>query len=270
MVTSNFFIRLIFFSSCLVAVIFPETIFAGEMKNCSGSIGIVWSGTDGDDEEIFFSSYENDQWSVPFQITDNDVTDYLPVAVAGNDCRTWVVWSSPKEKGIFLYFRVFSKGSWSVVRPFPTGMKSNTAPSLLIGPDNMPWVVWAGLDGTDDDIFYSRWTGLSWSGPARVNVNDDSPDILPTITSGPLGLPRVQWLGFDGLSYVPFSSDWDGETWGKEMKGAQTLFAQQELKGKIPTFPDLPGFIGDVKKASIYQLNSNTCFSVPLRSLRNR
>lgn len=270
MVKNNFFIRLFFFSSFLVTVIFPEMIFANDVKNCSHSIGIVWSDTDGVDEEIFFSSYENDHWAAPIQVSDNDVTDYLPVAVTGNDCRTWVVWSSPSAQGIFLYFRMFFKGSWSDVKPFRTGMKSNTAPSLLIGPDNLPWVLWAGFDGTDDDIFYSKWTGLSWSSPARVNENDEFPDILPKITSEPLGLPRVQWLGFDGLAYVTFSSDWEGGTWGKEMKMTQALFPKQELKGNIATLPDLPGFIRDVKKASIYQLNSKTCFSVSLRSLRIR
>ena len=264
------FLRLILLSSFLVAAVVPGKIFAGEKSICPNSSGMVWSDTDGNDEEIFFSSYENNKWSPPFQISDNDSTDYIPVAVTGNDCRTWVFWSRLGERVISLHYRVYFKGTWSEVKQLDTGMESNTAVTVLVGSDNKPWLVWAGFDGKDDDIFWSRWNGLGWSGPERVNVDDEYPDILPAIMFGPDGLPVIQWQGFDGHNYKKFSSNWTGVAWGPELEGQQTFSAKKEMQRKVSEFPALPSFLGDQKKASVYRLDGGSCFSVPLRLFGNR
>jgi len=87
-------------------------------------------------------------------------------------------------------------------------------------PAGSLWLAWVGFDGTDDEIFASRWDGQAWLPPQQVSADDTEPSLYdrqPQLAVGQDGRPWVVWTSHqhgvdDEISY----SYWTGENWTPE------------------------------------------------------
>ncbi|MBD2268610.1 M10 family metallopeptidase C-terminal domain-containing protein [Anabaena sp. FACHB-1391] len=130
---------------------------------------VVWSGSDGYDNEIFFYNGTSTN-----QLTSNSRDDSAP-QISGNN----VVWSGGGD--IFFY-----NGTST------TQLSSNNYndDSPAISGNN---VVWWGYDGTDYEIFF-------YNGTSTIQLTNNSiNDYYPQISGN-----NVVWYGWDGTDYEIF------------------------------------------------------------------
>jgi hypothetical protein len=95
-----------------------------------------------------------------------------------------------------------------VAPPGPGSQLALTAAELA---DGRILLVWAGFDGQDDEILFAlRGAAGGWSAPARIDADDELPDITPAATATGEGA-LVAWSAFDGEDYRVAAARFDGE-----------------------------------------------------------
>lgn len=105
-------------------------------------------------------------------------------------------------------------GAPEVVAPRGPGSQLALTGSRLA--DGRLLLAWAGFDGRDDEVWYSLGgaaseKGRTWTQPARVADDNETPDITPVAaTSGDGAL--VAWSRYDGSEYRLMTARFDGET----------------------------------------------------------
>ncbi|MCF8057497.1 MAG: hypothetical protein K9K37_12780 [Desulfocapsa sp.] len=213
---------------------------------------LAWSDSDGQQEQIYFSSYVDGNWEHPVQLSEGNSLDYLPSTGKGGDGRTWVVWSSKQNNTISLMYTFRSGNDWTQPRTIDTGMRSNTAVSLVVDQEDVPWIVWAGFDGNDDEIFWSRWVDGQWSQPELVAAANDVPDLLPVLSMDSHGVLSVRWQGFNGEKYVTVSRSFIEGKWQENQGTKRKMALQSKGEGNFIAYPRLPDFVPDPAKAKMH------------------
>ena len=223
----------------LVAILMAAmSFFSSSLHAVNDDIALVWQAQGEKSFDIFYSNFVNDEWTEPFAVTQNKLNDATPAIVGDAQGNHWVMWSEANgELATSLVYRVKEAGenSWSDPKVFETGLESNSLPSLLRDKSGQIWCFWAGVDGEDDEIYYSRFIAGKWQKPTRINPQDNKvPDILPQPTLKD-GKPSVTWLGFDTTSrkYRHFRTDWDGKNWTKPRLEIASPFSAKTLDQKI-------------------------------------
>lgn len=133
-----------------------------------------------------------------------------------NDDKAWFVWTELDKLSGRLMYNVKNKGKWGHSINITTNTSSDMAPSICLDLKGQPWLVWSGTDDNDDDIYYSRWLNNRWQKPLQINIDDQWPDILPTVERDEDNRILVKWSGYNGQRYVQYSSYWTGNKWSRE------------------------------------------------------
>ncbi|MBZ0111474.1 MAG: hypothetical protein K8J08_03360 [Thermoanaerobaculia bacterium] len=95
------------------------------------------------------------------------------------------------------------------------GPGSQLALDATVLADGSWLAVWSRFDRQDDEIYWSRRQGGEWSDPQRVSIDNEVPDIVPSITS--IGNEAyLAWSRFDGEEYRLMMARFDGEIWTDE------------------------------------------------------
>ena len=76
--------------------------------------------------------------------------------------------------------------------PFATG--ENRALRVTVDGQGRPWAVWEADDGTDIDVYYSRWQGQSWAPPRILSAEPDRLEHSPSLVFTPDG--EAAWAGW--------------------------------------------------------------------------
>lgn len=213
-------------------------LFSPSLFAANDDIALVWQAQGKKSYDIFYSNFVNGEWTPPFAVTQNKLNDATPAIIGDAQGNHWVMWSEANgEVATSLKYRVKEAGidSWGDPKLFETGLENNSMPSLLRDETGQIWCFWAGVDGEDDEIYYSRFIAGKWQKPSRLNPNDNQvPDILPqpTIKNGK---PSVAWLGFDinSRQYRHFRTDWDGKKWTKPRFELISPFSAKTLDKNI-------------------------------------
>ncbi len=230
----------------LFSMVLPS-VSHGEM-----TASLAWSDSDGQQEQIYFSSYVDGVWQKPVQLTEGNSLDYLPSTGKGGDGRTWVVWSSKQENTIALMYSVKSGNNWAQPRTIDTGMRSNTAVSLIVDQEDVPWIVWAGFDGNDDEIFWARWEDGQWGAPEHVAAANDVPDLLPVLSMDGQGVLSVRWQSFNGERYVSTSRSFIDGKWQESHTKKISRVLRTKGERDFIAYPQIPDFVPDHAKAKIH------------------
>ena len=64
---------------------------------------------------------------------------------------------------------------------------------MSLDGNGRPGISWCSYDGTDYEIYYSRWSGHSWSPEERVTANQTS-DSQPSLAFISGNIPVFVWV----------------------------------------------------------------------------
>lgn len=204
---------------------------------------VVWSASDGVRREVFFSSLINENWTEPFQITYDNADNLSPSIDRTPQGTRYVIWAAVDQTGHTIRYAVADGDDWSEARTIPELPWTATTPFISVGPDGDIWVVFSGNNGDDDDIYYTRLVGTTWTKPARVHAENETPDIHPYFEIDEMGRMQVTWEGYRGDRYRMLRSVWNGEGWEEELlleDGVDT-----ESVGEEPPASEIPEFVED-------------------------
>ena len=258
---------------CLVALFISlsaHLVMADKNNAAEPKMEITWSETSDGTYHVFYTalSADNTTWSAKVKLSKSSALNVAPAISSGTDGTVWVAWSSVRGRTSQLKICFFDGVGWSDPEEIPTaGLTSNTGASIFVDQSNRPWIVWSGFDGTDDDIYFSRWDGEVWEAPSRIHIDNDTPDLLPIIVGNKDNHPTIFWYGFNGEKYVRYTSRWTGHCWSDtEISLEKSAFKVENniLASQIPSIPD---FIKEPGKAVVHFRNMGAGQSIPLREL---
>lgn len=236
---------------------------ANEQATQDREIHLVWSANQGQGEQVFFSNYKKNNWTIPVQISDSEEHVFQPVSAVGDDGKIWVVWTGLLMNKRLLQFSVFEKTHWTKPRQIDTGMDDNRAATLIIDADNTPWVAWTAAAESYSDVFWSRWNGKRWDVPVKAHSDNSVPDTHPALALDESGQVVLSWQTYADGKYITISQQWDGEQWqGLSHVNAQTIRKQKNLKSE--KLPEIPTVIKERYKAKIFVKDTVGAGSVPL------
>ncbi|MCJ7668547.1 MAG: GDSL-type esterase/lipase family protein [Anaerolineae bacterium] len=217
-----------------------------------GKAWVVWSGSTGTDDRLFYAKWEGDGWSRPQVVrTTISIRNHSPALAAGEDGTLWPVWVGFDGNDEEIFFSRWVGDSWEPERRLNGDDQDSElydlSPSIAFDGQGNPWVVWVGYEGwLDEEIFFARWGEDGWSQEGRVSSDDATPDLMPTLAVDKNGLPWVAWAGKYRGEYEILYSHWDGHGWSEEELVETTSF----LKGGEPIlFSDPAGRLKIVWKA---------------------
>jgi lysophospholipase L1-like esterase len=178
----------------------------------------VWEegGPDEIDSEIYFAFWDGRGWSVP-QLVTSASGGHAPVITFDGLGGGWLVWN----EGGDLFYSCRDGDSWRPKREIDTSPSTrDRSPSLAVDSQGVLWLAWSGFDGTDEEIFFSRWGQGGWEKAQRVSRDDASPDLYdgsPHLAMGGDDRPWLVWVGDrGGLDDEIFYSRWEGDGWSEE------------------------------------------------------
>jgi lysophospholipase L1-like esterase len=194
----------------------------------------VWSGSDGNDLEIYYTHYQGGQWTTPQKIfQDNAVHDVSPSIAVDDAGKPVVVWIRENEDKREVYCSRWDGEKWS-----PEDLVGDSSdirlsqPSVTLDGEGNIWIVAAGLrnDDAQSEIYWTHRTSSGWSIWAQLNQEDASPDLDPTLLTFDKKI-LVVWCGFDGESYQLFERVWNEKGWAEEGR----VFPAERMLGEFPS-----------------------------------
>jgi lysophospholipase L1-like esterase len=187
----------------------------------------VWAASQGDDTDLFYSRWADGGWLPARPVLSRSGTwEANPSLAFAGDGTPWLAWSSAQSDGSsWLSMSRWTGRRWSEPEVIPTRPSTfPRQPSLAAAPDGGLWLAWVGHDGTDDEIYASRWDTQGWTTPQRVGYDDDSPeayDTHPRLAIGPQGEVWLVWVSSQGLFHDAIvASRWEGESWSPEQRAS--------------------------------------------------
>lgn len=234
---------------------------------------IVWSEPDGNDFDVWFSQVIDEKWTAPERVEKTpDFLDALPCAAETSTGHV-VVWTRFVKPGTNeLVYAVRDAQGWGPAQSLKTGMSLNMASTLARDSEGTLWLGWAGFDGSDDDIYVSRWESDGWSARRRVNRNDFQPDVLPQLAIGDDGKPRITWRSLESSGYVEMTSQYDGQNWSEESlaptnkanaDGPIKELGEEVREKRLASMPEVPDFVSDPGKSCMTVMDT-----FPIQTLR--
>ncbi len=224
---------------------------------------LIFSADYGEGEQIFFSKYKKNDWTVPRQISNSNTFVLHPVSSIGRDGTIWVVWSQADKAGFSLYYSLFRYSRWSKAKKIEISMKDNRAATLIVDNDNIPWLAWIAVDKTYSDVFLSRWNGVAWGTPDKAHVDNKVPDIQPRLRLNKSGGITLFWQTFADGRYVT-----ESKILGDQQGTPEHIIPKNKSMGiKIQEnvqLPALPPFITERHKATLFIKTDEGAEAVPL------
>jgi len=187
-----------------------------------GSVWAVWIGSDGFDNEAYYSVYRDDEWSLPQRINQDDSWQQGNVDIAIEaDGTPWAAIETNDPDGRRLFYCHWNDSDWGEMLPvFPDIVD---APYYLhritVDASNTPLIIWAveREGGGGSELFYSIFIDDQWSLPQSVEVDGGQGWSRGyNIVSGSDGITYctwLKWLGPPTYENVPMISCWSGGSW---------------------------------------------------------
>lgn len=166
----------------------------------SQTIDLVWLETDNTGSTIFYSQYNEKQWSAKTPIAAGKEVKLSPTIASTKDVSMalWVTMAEPPWLS-FTYLRKINQ-KWQTPQQAPFNFNETTGPAL-IAFDQKYFLFFAGNRSDDDDIYMSVYENDGWSDPIMVHPDNTTPDVLPEVQIND-GVLTLIWQHFDGNEYV--------------------------------------------------------------------
>ncbi len=187
------------------------------------SYGVPWAAwSRGAEGRLLYARWIDGAWETPLPV--DGITSSANRGAAlelGPDGSLWLAWSGLDGQDEEIFTARWEGAAWESVRTVSADEEHpesyDVNPHLAVGPSGL-WVVWTGYDPAagSDEIFASRWDGISWGPEERVNRPDGLPDFCPSIAVDQTGAPWVAWAGFNGKGYSILWSRREADHWSAE------------------------------------------------------
>ncbi|NOR12969.1 MAG: hypothetical protein GQ545_06920 [Candidatus Aminicenantes bacterium] len=206
--------------------VFPDVNLGPE-----GFPRVVWSEYDGNDYEIFYTSWNGERWSGEERITDNGESDSQPVVSHISGSVPIVVWSKSLKMGSGIFYKYRRGAEWSPEKElFKSNLVTNVFPKIAVLGDRIG-VTWQSGNEIKAEILTfaqlverqtQRNQGLIDNIPVNPNLDENAYiGFGNSITYGMMDykdtphlgyIPRLESLLYEnyGLSLV-INEGWGGE-----------------------------------------------------------
>jgi uncharacterized protein YheU (UPF0270 family) len=195
--------------------------------NSGGEAVLVWSQSDGSNDQIFRSEYRDGSWSDPSSLSDNIsliTQDAVSPQVALNDNgESVIVWRQSDGANEQVFRSEYRDGAWSDpaslmgnISPDGTDVSIFGLPQVALNNQGEAVIVWAQSDGSNDQIFRSEYRGGAWSDPGglSVNISPNGEDATsPQVSMNDEGEAIIVWSQSDGSNAQIFRSEYRNGSW---------------------------------------------------------
>lgn len=166
------------------------------------SAELVWVESAGDDYNLMFSRLTEEKWSEPITVYNSESSISSPLISTDHEQNKLLVWSEQYRNSRILMSarRTASESSWQRAEKINHFKGENLGSSMVVDKTNQSWLFWSSNYEDLDDIYYSRHDEAKWSGPRRVHVKNDVPDIQPIASLNKDLDVAVSWKTYDRLS----------------------------------------------------------------------
>jgi hypothetical protein len=170
----------------------------------------VWNQFDGERFSVWTNrSKLGGGWGIPERISPDIGSARIPHVAVDERGRAIVVWRQSDGDRLGIWSRRFTPTArWEP----PLRIDSEPggdADGADVGVDaaGNAIAVWYQFDGTRFDVWSNRYeVGVGWGHANRIEANDSSDAVKPTLAVSANGKAVALWFEFDGTSYEPWSS----------------------------------------------------------------
>ena len=193
---------------------------------------VVWSEYDGDDYEIFYTSWNGERWSGEERITDNSESDSQPVVSHISGSVPIVVWSKSFKMGSGIFYKYRRGAEWSPEKElFKSSLEINLFPKIAVLEDRIG-VTWQSGNEIKAEILTfaqleerqtQRNQGIMDNIPVNPNLDENAYiGFGDSITQGMMDYQDTPHLGYiprlESLLYEHYGpSQVINEGWGGEV-----------------------------------------------------
>lgn len=156
----------------------------------SGRVHIVWQ----DGGDIFYKKFNGTAWSNKTKVTigDFNIAEKPKLAIAGG--KVHIAWRHFVNNKYQIYYRSFDGSKWSNISNVSQTKGYSDDPLIVAyrGTAHIVWVEDTNRDYSDDEIYYRRVNGTTWSSKVNVSASSSSESTEPSISIDG-GNVRVVW-----------------------------------------------------------------------------
>lgn len=200
-------ITLIILTAMLIVINFPKAdalTWSGEtqltfnnswditpwaMQAKDGKIWVVWAADrSGNDYNIYYTTYNGLTWSSDTALVTDNAEDKLPSICQTANGTIWIVWASDRAPtgNKQIYYKTSSNNgvSWSPDTRLTNNLWTDSSPAIIQTMDGKIWVFfhsYRAAGGTESDIYYKIYDGLTWSADLQLTVfpgQDTNPEAI--------------------------------------------------------------------------------------------
>ena len=166
---------------------------------------LVWTAKYDDNEQVFFSQYLKDKWTIPVQISSGASTKFHATGTIARNGVVWIAWTQVDKKGNFLYLASIRNGVFAKAKKINTDMVDNREATIAIDGSNRVLLAWTAIDKNYPDIFWLIRNGQKWSKTKKVHINNNVPDGGPSLITDENANIFLSWKTYsDGASVGRF------------------------------------------------------------------
>lgn len=231
-------IRILVPALLLNVSLFSGTLFGTVVQPFNErEVDVVWSTSDGQRMEIFYTHKKEGLWTEPVRITDDYYDNMYPVIDRDSTGKRWVFWTAYNNGSMELRYTTGESNEWQDSETLADEMKTNISPSVIIDKQDSVWVVWSANDGEPDDIYFAFNEKDSWSEPTHLHDRNSVPDMLPEVELDGSGLPAVNWKTLrNGKTATLTSRLTDNEWSDPQIKEIAETREQDDETLELPSF----------------------------------
>lgn len=158
----------------------------------------------------------------------------VPCQGAENTVQKDIVWSQSDGLRQEIYASAYQAGAWTEPVKITEDNANNLHPALAVAPDGSRWAFWSAVNPDGISIAYAIGKDGKWSEPSKLELEDLSSAITPSVLIDKSGTVWLVWAGNDGGQDEIYCSRYnESSSWQKP-----------ELVNKANTVPDIKPKIG--------------------------
>jgi len=188
-------------------------------KDRKGQIWIVWEEWEYSQSKIFLGQLKEDNIIHSRIVSEEEGFNLSPDFSFDLNDNPWISWINYKNARYRVFVKeIFSNNTWIIN---PAFYSSAFTPKIVTDFNNQVWVFWSGIEKGKERIFYKVFSQYNWSPVGKIDGENNSLQISPSITLDQKGFIWLTWSGYDGQDYEIYCKFWNGKKWSEIIRITQ-------------------------------------------------